>query len=139
MLRGRSHNAGMAIRPRKQPTQQRLAEYETLKQSSGWYMAAWRDFRGLTLQDLADEVNTSRGNLHDLETGRERSGGKPPARYNRVWADAIAAVLATTPGHLIDVNPYKADTNALDLFGVPEDQRVVVIQIVEGLKKAKTE
>jgi len=131
-----SHNAGMALRPKKPPSATRMVEYAELKKASGWYLAAWRDFRNLTLQEVADEVGTSRGNVHDLETGRVRSGGKPPARYNRDWADLMAKALGTTPGHLIDTNPFMADVDALDIFaGVDEPDRTTIIRMVEGLKR----
>lgn len=87
----------------------RLEKHEEFKERSGWYLAAWRDFRGLSLEELAEEVGTSKGQISDLETGAEKKGTKQNARYNRDWVESLARALDTTPGFLIDVNPYRVD------------------------------
>ena len=101
-----SHNANMAKRPRKP----RLDLYEAYKEASGWYLAAWRDHRGLTLDDLAAEMGSSKGFISDLETGATDKEGKQ-RRYNRDLADKAARALDTTPGFLIDLNPYNAEAD----------------------------
>lgn len=93
MRREFSHNANMAKKATG-PT-----DYEALRQSSGWYAAAWRDFRGITQQELADEVGSSRGQISDLETGAK-------TRFNRDWVERFGRALNVTGGRLIDVNPF---------------------------------
>lgn len=75
--------------------------------ASGWYLAAWRDKRGLTLEELAEEVGTSRGVVSDLETGAFRKNGAKAQRFNRDDVEKFAAALGTTGGFLIDVNPFE--------------------------------
>ncbi len=95
----------MAKRPRK-PRQ--LEQYEAYKQASGWYLAAWRDHRGLTLDELAAEMETSKGFISDLETGAVDKDGKR-RRYNSDLLAKAAAAVDTTMGFLVDVNPFTVD------------------------------
>lgn len=79
--------------------------YEDYRAKSGWYLAAWRDHAGLTLEDLAAELGRSKGYISDLETGAVRAG-RPATRFNRDLIEQVAAVVGTTGGRLIDVNPF---------------------------------
>ncbi len=88
-----SHNANMAKR------ELGPVDYEALREASGWYAAAWRDFKKITQQELADEVGSSRGQISDLETGAK-------TRYNRDWVRKFSEALDVRPGFLIDVNPF---------------------------------
>lgn len=126
-----SHNANMA-KPRKG----RADLYASYRTASGWYLAAWRDFRGLTLDDLASEIGSSKGYVSDLETGAARPD-RPIRRFNRDIVDSVAKALGTTGGRLIDVNPYELDEEA-DHFetvirNLDPDQRRAVIQLAESL------
>lgn len=92
----------MTAKPRK------TRPYEDYRARSGWYLAAWRDIKGLTLEDLAAELGRSRGYISDLETGAVR----PPraaTRFNRDLIEQVAKVVGTTGGRLIDVNPFELD------------------------------
>lgn len=84
------------------------AEYDTLRERSGWYAAAWRDYRNLSLQDLADELGTSRSYLSDMETGAVDKQGKQK-RFNRDWLDRFCKALDVRAGDLIDTNPFNQD------------------------------
>ena len=61
---------------------------EALREASGWYAAAWRDFKKITQQELADEVGSSRGQVSDLETG---SALVPPSCGREAVAASEAA------------------------------------------------
>ena len=105
-------------------------DYEALRQSSGWYAAAWRDFRGITQQDLADEIGSSRGQISDLETGAK-------TRFNRDWVEKFGKALNVTGGRLIDVNPFTLDQDA-DVFdaalkSLDENGRRAVYQLAATL------
>lgn len=91
--RGLSQHANMAKRDLGP------VDYEALREASGWYAAAWRDFKKITQQELADEVGSSRGQVSDLETGAK-------TRYNRDWVKKFSDALGVRPGFLIDVNPF---------------------------------
>lgn len=101
----------MARRPRKP----RLNDYQPFRDASGWYLAAWRDHKGLTLEDLAAEVGTSKGVVSDLETGALKANGSRAQRFNADDVDKYARALGVQPGHLLDVNPFTADLRWLSL------------------------
>lgn len=96
-----SHIPNMAAKPRKA----RHDLYEAYRAKSGWYLAAWRDHAGLTLEDLADELGMSKGYVSDLETGAQREN-RPPTRFNRDLVEKAAKAVGTTGGRLIDINPF---------------------------------
>lgn len=129
----------MAKRPRKP----RLDLYEAMRDASGWYLAAWRDFRGLTLEDLADEAGTSKGMVSDLETGARNSKGQIAQRFNRDWLDKFSAALGVRRGHLIDVNPYAVDeqeTAWAELFrNFTPEQRALAINLARQISLARRE
>lgn len=100
--------------------QSRASRYEDYRRLSGWYLAAWRDFRGLTLEELVFEIGVSKGYISDLETGAARAN-RAIRRYNRDMVEAAAKALQTTPGQLMDVNP----------FAVSEDYQ----RLVDGIAK----
>lgn len=85
--------------------------YDALKKASGWYLQAWRHYRNLSLEELAEEAKTSRGNVHDLETAAKKKDGRPPTRYNRDWIDRMSKALDVEGGHLLDVNPFNSNTD----------------------------
>lgn len=76
-----------------------VEKFEGLKKRSGWYLAAWRHYRNLTLQDVADETGLSRSYISELESGKER--------YNRDTHAAMSKALGVSLGFLIDINPYR--------------------------------
>lgn len=96
------HTPNMTAKPRKSRPPE---VYEDYRSRSGWYLAAWRDYAGLTLEDLAAELGRSKGYISDLETGAVRTG-RPATRFNRDLIEQVAGVVGTTGGRLIDVNPF---------------------------------
>ncbi|MCZ4109557.1 helix-turn-helix transcriptional regulator [Brevundimonas diminuta] len=122
----------------RKPRSGRAELYETYREASGWYLAAWRDFRGLTLEELAAELGVSKGYLSDLETGAFRSG-RNPTRFNRETLQAAAKALQTTGGRLIDVNPNEMDERADQIEIIFRDldpaSRDAVIQMAQTLSK----
>jgi transcriptional regulator with XRE-family HTH domain len=107
------------------------SDYDALRAASGWYLAAWRDFRQLTLAQLATLSGSSPGAISDLETGHLKKDGKPAARFNRDSVERMAKALDTSAGHLIDVNPFDIDQDALELLAkVPQADRERVLQIL---------
>lgn len=118
------------------PRKGRADLYESYRTASGWYLAAWRDFKGLTLEDLAADIGSSKGYVSDLETGASRPD-RPIRRFNRDIVDSVAKALGTTGGRLIDVNPYDLAEDE-DRFGnvirtLDPDQRRAVLQLAETL------
>lgn len=133
-----SHIPNMAEKPRKA----RHDLYADYRQRSGWYLAAWRDFAGLTLEDLADELEKSKGYVSDLETGASRAD-RPPTRFNRDLVERVAQVVGTTGGRLIDVNPFEVTERMKRLNEAvarldPEGQDAVLEMAERWLGRAPT-
>lgn len=82
--------------------------YDELKAVSGWYLAAWRDLRGLSQQTMADAMETSKGQISDLENGAVNKKGIP-TRYNRDWLEKACAALEVAAGDLLDTNPAREE------------------------------
>ena len=93
----------MAKRLRKPRPPELLEDY---RRESGWWLAAWRDFKGLTLDELAIEVGTSKGVVSDLETGAKRAGGQRAQRFKSDQLGAYARALGITEGRLLELNPF---------------------------------
>lgn len=83
--------------------------HASYKEASGWYLAAWRDFVGMTLEELAEQVGTSKGVVSDLETGARRSNGALAQRFNKDDVERFARALSTTGGDLLDTNPFAGE------------------------------
>lgn len=81
---------------------------EDLRRTSGWYLAAWREYRNLTQQDVAEEAGIKKSAVSELENGKPRKDGTTP-RFNRTTIEGIAKALSITEGMLFDVNPYTAN------------------------------
>ena len=101
-LPARSHNAIMA------KTHQDPDRYDDQRAKSGWYLGAWRAFRKMTLQELATSMNTSRGQISDLENGAINKRGVQ-TRYNRDWLELACRSLDVSAGDLIDTNPFREE------------------------------
>jgi transcriptional regulator with XRE-family HTH domain len=89
-------------------TRREVEVLEDLRRTSGWYLAAWRDYRGLTQKDVADEAGMKSSAISELENGKPRKDGATP-RFNRTIIENVARALSVTEGMLFDVNPFTAN------------------------------
>jgi transcriptional regulator with XRE-family HTH domain len=125
----------MAKRVRKP----RLEKYEAMRQASGWYLGAWRDYRELSMEELAAEVGTSKGMVSDLESGALDSKGAVAQRFNRDWVEKFAVALNTTGGFLIDVNPFGERADMAEVTDgyrrLDKEGQEAVLALVERLSK----
>ena len=97
-----SHNGNMATIKRTKE------DYDAFREASGWYAAAWRDHRGMTLHELAVAVGSSRGFVSDMETGAVEKSGRRK-RFNVDWLAKYCEALNVKAGDLIDTNPFEQD------------------------------
>lgn len=63
------------------------------------YIREWRNFRGLTLEDLAAALDSSKGYVSELERGIRR--------YNQDLLEGIAKALKCSPADLLATDPTK--------------------------------
>lgn len=95
-------------------------------------LRAWRKFRHLTLEEVADAIGTTKAVISQLETGRTTLSQK--------WLDKIAPVLNTSPGYLLDHDPNDMPTAILDVWAaIPDENRAQALAVLETFKKTGTQ
>lgn len=72
------------------------------------YLKAWREFRQLSQEALAEKVGTTGSVISMLENGNRGLSDK--------WLRKLAPVLETTPGHLLDHHPEDMDADIHDIW-----------------------
>lgn len=81
-------------------------------EAGGWTnnIKAWRDFRRLTVEELAARVEVPASAIEYLEAQTWRPSDK--------WLRRLAPALTTMPGFLADFDPREVDTAVLDQITV---------------------
>ena len=84
------------------------------------FLRDWRDYRKLTQEELAAAVRTSASVISMLETGDRQLNAK--------WLRKLAPVLGTSPGFLLDHNPYELNSDILEIWNraAPEQQEQII-------------
>jgi DNA-binding XRE family transcriptional regulator len=77
-----------------------------------WFIAEWREYRKLSQEQVADRLNSNKGQISKLETGKQR--------MNDSWIEGFAKVFGIAPGRLL--SPPDAPTADDLLAGVNADQ-----------------
>lgn len=96
------------------------------------HLGAWRQFRHLTQQELAERVGTTKAVISNLETGVRGLSDK--------WLRRLAPALETTPGFLLDYNPNDLDTQFIEAaLAVPQDRRDQVLAILDTFRRTGTD
>lgn len=109
------HNVAMSERP----------EYPN-------HVRAWREFRHLTQDELAEMAGCSRATIGHIESGARRLSDK--------WAHPIAKALNTSPGYLMDHDPNDLPTAILDVWAaIPEADRPQALKVLESFKGTGTD
>lgn len=90
------------------------------------HLRAWREFRGLSQQELAEKAGTSHQVIGYLERGRTQLSDK--------WLRRLAPVLDTTPGILLDHDPNQLDMDVINTWvGASARQKRQIAEIVKTL------
>lgn len=96
------------------------------------HLRAWREFRFMTQEELADAVGTA-GNVIGLLESGERG-------LSQKWLSKLAPALGTTPGHLLDHDPRDLATDILDTWAaIPTEDRPKALAILQAFKRTGTE
>lgn len=83
----------------------------------GNYLKAWREYRSLTQQQLAESIGTTAAVISLLENGQRG--------LTATWLNRLAPPLKVTPGFLLDHDPSDLTADILEAWAkVPENRRV---------------
>lgn len=78
------------------------------------FLKAWREYRKLSQEDLAEKVGTTASMISMLETEQRGLSAK--------WLRRLAPALNTTPGHLLDLDPESVDTDVISIWASIADR-----------------
>lgn len=84
------------------------------------YLQAWREFRKLTQEALAEKVGTTGSVISMLEAGERALGPK--------WLRKLAPALKTQPGYILDFDPNELDSDLIEIWvnASPDQKRQLV-------------
>lgn len=96
------------------------------------HLRAWRQFRHMTLEEVADAVGSTKATIQQLEVGRITLSHK--------WLLRIAPVLGTTPGMLLDHDPNDLPTSVLETWAsIPERDQPRAMEMLKVFARTGTE
>jgi len=88
------------------------------------HLGEWMRFRNLKGAELAKELEISPGMVSDLVNSNRALSAK--------WLRRLAPVLKTTPGHLLDHNPFDLPTDIIDIWSHANlDQKKQLLKMAE--------
>lgn len=95
------------------------------------HLRAWREFRKLTQEQLAEKVGTDKGVISLLESGSRGLSDK--------WLYRLAPILGTTPGQLLDHDPNELPTDIIDIWArIPERDKATARRVLESFRRTGT-
>lgn len=96
------------------------------------YLSAWRTFRGLTQEELADAVGTTKSVVSLLENEQRPLSSK--------WLRKFAAVLETQPGYILDLDPNEIDTELMQTWSkIDANDRKQAVRVLQSFVKTGTD
>lgn len=91
------------------------------------HLRAWREFRKMTQEQLADAVETTGAVISLLESGDRSLSPK--------WLRRLAPALGTAPGYLLDHDPNDLDAAFLEAaLAAPKASRAQVLEILKTFR-----
>ena len=91
------------------------------------HLQAWREFRKMTQEELAEKVGTTASQISMLETGDRGLSAK--------WLRKLAPALKTTPGHLLDHDPATIDNDVFDIWmEIDRRDRETALRVLRSFK-----
>jgi transcriptional regulator with XRE-family HTH domain len=90
------------------------------------YLKAWREFRGLTQEELADKAETTKAVISLLENEKRPLSSK--------WLRKFAEILKTQPGHILDHDPNEVNADIFDLWArIGKEDRQRAARVLRSL------
>lgn len=89
------------------------------------HLRAWREYKKMTQEQLANAIGTDKAVISLLESGSRGLSDK--------WLRKLAPVLGTTPGYLLDHDPNKLPADIIDIWDhIDESDRPTALRILKG-------
>lgn len=102
---------------------------DPVDREAGNNLRAWREFREMTQADLAARVDTTPAVISLLEAGSRKLSPK--------WLRRLAPALDTSPGFLLEHNPYNLPTDFLrEWDDIPAENREQALKVLAAFKRA---
>ncbi len=102
-------------------------EEEVASSGPGANLRTWREYRGLTVAELAKRAGTSAQVITDLESGA--------AELSQKWLYALAPALGTEAGFLLSLDPNKVDPSIIETFSaIPKEHRGQALEILKTFR-----
>lgn len=99
----------------------------TEKAGPSHHLQAWREYRGLSVSELAKRAGTTAQTVTDLESGAMELSEKR--------LRALADALSTTAGRVLDVDPDSVDPSMIEAFeAIPKDRRGQALEILRTFR-----
>lgn len=90
------------------------------------YLRQWREKAGLSQDELAAKVDTTKSVISLLENEKRPLSSK--------WLRRLADALGTTPGRILDINPEEANADILDIWDhVAKKDRPTAVRVLRSL------
>ncbi len=102
-------------------------EEEAPPEGPGANLRRWREYRGLSVAELAKKAGTGAQVISDLESGA--------VELSQKWLFTLAPPLGTVAGFLLSLDPSKVDPSLLDAVGaVPKEHRSQALAILKTFR-----
>lgn len=99
------------------------------RKRSRHFIGKWREYRGLSQDQLAERIGMSRANYSKIERG--------VVPYSQDFLEEAANALNCEPADLIMRDPYSPVWSIYDtLKTLPEEQQKQALAVIEALRKA---
>ena len=86
----------------------------------------------MTQQELADQLDTTKSVISDLERG--------VVQLNDKWLRRLAPVLKTQPGHILDHDPADLDNDVIETWThIPEENRAQALAVLRTFRRTGTD
>lgn len=96
------------------------------------HLKAWREFRDMSQQQLADAVGTTQHQVAYLESGERGLSAK--------WLRKLAGALDTTVGMILDHDPRELDSDIVEIWATASNrQKKQISEIARTILKTGTD
>lgn len=93
------------------------------------FLKAWRNYRGMTQEQVAEALDISRALVSKIENGK--------SPYSQAQIEAMARLYRASPGDLLDRDPRDGGAELASLIrNLPANQQAQVADIVQVIRRA---